>query len=95
MLSIILICGMMLTSCSDKDELATSPEAPIAEDLADVTIIYYGCGGGNLDVMNIQDIREMGTITTKMILTTPLSRLARATGEAPSIPPSASWPSTR
>ena len=38
---------------------------------------------------------RMGTLRTRMILTTPSNRLVRATGEAPSMPPLANLPSTR
>lgn len=49
---------MALTSCSDKDGNETSPDDSTTGQLADVTIIYYGCGGGNLDGMNINNMRE-------------------------------------
>ena len=55
----VLIGGMALTSCSDKDGDETSPSDPTTGQLADVTIIYYGCGGGNLDGMNINNMREL------------------------------------
>ena len=42
MLSAILNCGMTLISCSDKDEPAASHEDPMVENLADMTIIFYG-----------------------------------------------------
>ena len=58
MLSAILICGMALTSCSDKDDNETSSDDPQTENLADVTIIYYGCGGGTLDGSNIKNLRD-------------------------------------
>lgn len=54
----ILIGGMALTSCSDKDGNEASPDDTTTGQLADVTIIYYGCGGGNLDGMNINNMRE-------------------------------------
>ena len=50
---------MALTSCSDKDGNETSPDDTTTGQLADVTIIYYGCGGGNLDGMNINNMREL------------------------------------
>ena len=59
MLFAVLIGGMALTSCSDKDGDETSPSDPTTGQLADVTIIYYGCGGGNLDGMNINNMREL------------------------------------
>ena len=49
-------CG--LTACSDKDDTATSPDNPITDNMADVTVIFYGCGGGNLDAMTIQNLRD-------------------------------------
>ena len=55
----VLIGGMALTSCSDKDGNETSPGDSTTGQLADVTIIYYGCGGGNLDGMNINNMREL------------------------------------
>ena len=55
----VLIGGMALTSCSDKDGNETSPSDSTTGQLADVTIIYYGCGGGNLDGMNINNMREL------------------------------------
>ena len=58
MLSAILFCGMALTSWSNKDEAVKSPDDSISENLADVTIIYYGCGGGTLDGSNIKNLRE-------------------------------------
>jgi len=42
---------MALTSCSDKDGNETSPGDSTIGQLADVTIIYYGCGGGNLQAL--------------------------------------------
>lgn len=62
-------CAMMLptlTSCSSDDDIATTPDSGIEPDsggtpteLADVTIMYYAHGGGNLDINYIGNMRAM------------------------------------
>lgn len=58
-----LICTMMLqtlTSCSSQDNAATTPDPePTPSQLADVTIMYYSHGGGNLDIHYVGNLRQM------------------------------------
>ena len=58
-----LICTMILPtlmSCSTEDNAATTPDPePESSQLADVTIMYYGHGGGNLDEDYVGNLRRM------------------------------------
>ena len=62
-LASVFICAMMptlLTSCSFEDSPAPVPDTePEASPLADVTIMYYAHGGGNLDLYYIGNLRGM------------------------------------
>ena len=62
MAAVALFCticvSVLFTSCSDVDNPATSPESN-PDQLADVTIMYYAHGGGNLDKRMIGNIRQM------------------------------------
>ena len=60
MLTAILTCGIMLTACSKEDNAIAdngNPPAPAAEK--ELTIIYYGNGGSNLDDYILQNICQM------------------------------------
>ena len=57
------VCMFGLTACSDDDD--DNPDTPYtpSEELADYTILLYGCGGGNLDealIFNLQQVAGMG-----------------------------------
>ena len=56
------MCVLGFTSCSDDDDIGDNPDTP-SEELADYTILLYGCGGSNLDealLFNLQQIDGMG-----------------------------------
>ena len=56
-----LICTMttvLFASCSSEDRPSATPDAE-PSSLADVTIMYYGHGGGNLDTHYMGNIRGM------------------------------------
>ena len=61
MLAAILIIGgmMALTSCSESSNPVVSPDGPQVEDLADVTVMIYGSGGGSLDPNLITKLRRI------------------------------------
>ena len=63
MLLMAAMCVLGFTSCSDDDDdNGDSPDTP-SEELADYTILLYGCGGSNLDdclLFNLQQIDGMG-----------------------------------
>ena len=63
MLAAVLCCTMnmtVLTSCSVSDNPVVIPDPdPQPENLADVTIIFYGLGGGNLDMSIITNLRQL------------------------------------
>ena len=63
LLTSVLICTMMLpvlTSCISEDNPVTTPDSdPDGSPLADVTIMYYGHGGGNLDLWESSGLRDM------------------------------------
>ena len=48
MLLMAAMCVLGFTSCSDDDDIGANPDTP-SEELADYTILLYGCGGSNLD----------------------------------------------
>lgn len=50
------ISMMFLTSCTDNQDNLVTPQSE--EELADVAILFYGLGGGNLDNAIIQNIRQ-------------------------------------
>ena len=58
-----IVCMFGLTACSDDDDdNPDTPDTP-SEELADYTILLYGCGGGNLDealIFNLQQVAGMG-----------------------------------
>lgn len=49
---------LALASCSDNDDNPAVPDEPEPQ-LADYTIIYYGHGGGNLDMGLLENIMQM------------------------------------
>ena len=56
-LTAVLCCTMtmpILTSCSVDDNPAPNP---VQDDLAEATIIWYGCGGNNVDAEILQNFR--------------------------------------
>lgn len=56
-LAAVLCCAMttpMLTSCSIDDNPAPNP---VQEDLAEATIMWYGCGGNNVDAHILNNFR--------------------------------------
>ena len=55
-LSVVLCCTMttVMTSCSVDDNPAPNP---VQDDLAEATIIWYGCGGSNVDAHILQNFR--------------------------------------
>ena len=54
-----IIMAVTFTACSDIDDNPVIPDTPQQpEELADYTIIYYGHGGGNLDVLLMQNIMD-------------------------------------
>lgn len=63
MLLMAAMCVLGFISCSDDDDdNGDSPDTP-SEELADYTILLYGCGGGTLDdclIFNLQQIDGMG-----------------------------------
>ena len=63
MLLMAAMCVLGFTSCSDDDDdNGDSPDTP-SKELADYTILLYGCGGSNLDdclLFNLQQIDGMG-----------------------------------
>ena len=62
MLLMAAMCVLGFTSCSDDDDIGDNPDTP-SEELADYTILLYGCGGSNLDeflLFNLQQIDGMG-----------------------------------
>ena len=57
------VCVLGLTACSDDDDDTTAPPDTPSEELADYTILLYGCGGGNLDealIFNLEQVAGMG-----------------------------------
>ena len=60
-LAMVVTAGMSLTSCSVEDNPAVpqDPAEPQDPALADVTIMYYGHGGGNLDLYYIDNLRHL------------------------------------
>ena len=60
-LAMVITAGMTLTSCSVSDNPAVpqDPAEPQDPALADVTIMYYGHGGGNLDLYYIDNLRHL------------------------------------
>ena len=58
--AILIIGGMLaLTSCSESSNPVVSPNEPQVEDLADVTVMIYGSGGGSLDPNLITKLRRI------------------------------------
>jgi hypothetical protein len=58
--AILTIGGMMaLTSCSERNNPVVSPDEPQVENLADVTVMIYGSGGGSLDPNLITKLRRI------------------------------------
>ena len=62
-LAAVLCCSLnmtVLTSCSVSDNPVVLPDPdPKPENLADVTIIFYGLGGSNLDEYLITNLRQL------------------------------------
>ena len=53
----VLCCAMstpVLTSCSVDDNPTPNP---VQDDLAEATILWYGCGGNNVDAAILQNFR--------------------------------------
>ena len=64
-LAVVLCCAMtmpVLTSCSIEDNPASNP---VQEDLAEATIMWYGCGGHNVDAAILQNFRTFYQAQTK------------------------------
>lgn len=62
MMAAILTCGLMLTACSKSDDAPAddgNKTTPAAEK--DITIIYYGNGGANLDHFILYNMYQMYT----------------------------------
>ena len=59
MIAAILAMVLGLASCSEKDDPAVSPEESQVEGLADVTVMIYGSGGGNLDKSMVNKFRRL------------------------------------
>ena len=60
MLTAILTCGIMLTACSKEDNaIADNGNPPAHAAEKELTIIYYGNGGSNLDDYILQNICQM------------------------------------
>ncbi len=58
--AILIIGGMLaLTSCSESNNPVVAPDEPQVEDLADVTVMIYGSGGGSLDQDLISKLRRI------------------------------------
>ena len=58
--AILALCGgMVMTSCSEKDDPIVSPDETPVENPADVTVMIYGSGGGNLDANIINKLRNI------------------------------------
>ena len=54
-----IIAAVTFTACADRNDNPVTPDTPQQpEELADYTIIYYGHGGGNLDVLLMQNIMD-------------------------------------
>ncbi|MBQ8988723.1 MAG: hypothetical protein IJ067_03440 [Prevotella sp.] len=58
-----LMCAVLMavtfTACTNQNDNPVAPDTPQQpEELADYTIIYYGHGGGNLDVLLMQNIMD-------------------------------------
>ncbi|MBO4906972.1 MAG: hypothetical protein J5486_08080 [Bacteroidaceae bacterium] len=54
-----IVMAVTFTACADRDDNSVSPDtSQQSEELADYTIIYYGHGGGNLDMLLIQNIMD-------------------------------------
>ncbi len=54
-----IIAAVTFTACADRNDNPAAPYTPQQpEELADYTIIYYGHGGGNLDVLLMQNIMD-------------------------------------
>ena len=57
---ILTFCvGMVLTSCNERNNPVVSPDEPQVENLADVTVIIYGSGGGSIDKSLINNLRKI------------------------------------
>ena len=64
-LAAVLCCAMttpILTSCSIDDNPAPNP---VQEDLAEATIMWYGCGGNNVDASILHNFRTFYQSQTK------------------------------
>lgn len=60
--AILIIGGMLaLTSCGESSNPVVLPDEPQVEDLADVTVMIYGSGGGSLDKSVINNLRKIYT----------------------------------
>ena len=60
-LAAVLCCAMttiVFTACSDNEDNPVNPTVDPEEELADATILWYGCGGGNVDAAILDDFRK-------------------------------------
>ena len=57
----------VFTACSiDKVDNPVNPTVDPEEKLADATILWYGCGGGNVDAGILDDFRTISTNSTRL-----------------------------
>ena len=59
-LTAALCCSMTMmvfTACTDNDDNPVTPPEP-EKELADATILWYGCGGGNVDAAILDDFHK-------------------------------------
>lgn len=58
--------ALALASCSEKDSPVVSPDEPQVNNLADVTVMIYGSGGGNLDKNMVNKFRRLYDADSKV-----------------------------
>ena len=61
LLAAILTMVQVLASCSETNNPVVLPDEPQVENLADVTVMIYGSGGGSLDKSVINNLRKLYT----------------------------------
>ena len=60
-LAAVLCCAMAMTvfsACSSNEDNPVNPTVDPEEELADATILWYGCGGGNVDGGILDDFHK-------------------------------------
>ena len=63
MLWLLALTGLIvLSACSEENNPVAPPDGPQVENLADVTIMIYGSGGGSLDRDMVNKIRKLYSI---------------------------------